>query len=105
MGIAPQICYLFLQHFTIIKVGSYPCTMTFGDFGPARKEVAEAAGADNYNLERTIARVIKTYGVINDTGTEVTSWGFTNELEVMRWMSPVELKKLREGRDDFNSPR
>ena len=79
--------------------------MKFGDFGPARKEVAEAAGADNYNLERTIARVIKTYGVINEAGTEVTSWGFTNELEVMRWLSPEDLKKLRDRRDDFNAPR
>ena len=79
--------------------------MKFGDFGPARKEVAEATGADNYNLERTIAKVIKTYGVINESGTEVTSWGFTNELEVMRWLSPKELQKLRDKRDDFNAPR
>ena len=79
--------------------------MNYGDFGPARKEVAVATGADNYNLERTIARVIRTYGVINEAGTEVTSWGFTNELEVMRWMSPEDLKKLRDARDDFNSPR
>ena len=87
------------------KVRGNPCTLKFGDFGPARKEVAEATGADNYNLERTIAKVIKTYGVINESGTEVTSWGFTNELEVMRWMSPKELQKLRDKRDDFNAPR
>ena len=87
------------------KVESYPCTMKFGDFGPARKEVVEASGAEKYNLERTIARVIKSYGVINETGTEVTSWGFTNELEVMRWMSPKDLQKLRDGREDFNAPR
>ena len=93
------------RHLCYQKLQTYPCTMKYGDFGPARKEVAVATGADNYNLERTIARVIRTYGVINEAGTEVTSWGFTNELEVMRWMSPEDLKKLRDARDDFNAPR
>ena len=79
--------------------------MRFGDYGPARKEVAEATGCEVYNIEKTIGQHIKTYGIVNDAGTEITSWGFSNSVEVSRWLSPEELQKLKESRDHIDVPR
>ena len=79
--------------------------MRFGDYGPARKEVAEATGCKVYNVEKTIGQHIKTYGIVNDAGTEITSWGFSNSLEVSKWLSPEMLDKIKKDRDSFNAPR
>ena len=56
-------------------------------------------------METTIAGNVKMYGVVNESGTEITSWGFSNSLEVMRWLNQEEIDRLKEDRDDFNAPR
>ena len=56
-------------------------------------------------METTIAGNVKMYGVVNEAGTEITSWGFSNSLEVMRWLNQEEIDRLKEDRDDFMAPR
>ena len=85
--------------------GGFSSTMKFGDYGPARKEIAEATGIKNYNLEVTIGQKVKIYSIVNESGTEITSWGFSNSLEVSRWLSAEMLEKVKENRDDFDAPR
>ena len=85
--------------------GGSSCTIKFGDFGPARKEIAEATGDKNYNVEINFAGIITFYGIVNETGTEITTWGMTNTLEKMTWLSPDAVKAMQEDRDDFNAPR
>ena len=85
--------------------GGISSTMKFGDFGPARKEIAEATGRKNYNIEVTIGEKVKVYSTVNEEGTEITSWGFSNSLEVSKWLSPEMLDKIKKDRDSFNAPR
>ena len=80
--------------------------MKYGDFGPAKKEVSDAAGGhENYNVETTIAGNVKMFGIVNEAGTEITSLGMSNSVEVMRWLTKGEVEKLKENRDDFDAPR
>ena len=85
--------------------GGISSTMKFGDFGPARKEIAEATGRKNYNIEVTIGEKVKVYSTVNEEGTEITSWGFSNSLEVSKWLSPEMLDKIKKDRDSFDAPR
>ena len=34
-----------------IEGGCFPCTLQFGDFGPARREISDATGVDRYNIQ------------------------------------------------------
>ena len=56
-------------------------------------------------METTITANVKIYGVVNEAGTEITSWGFSNSCEVMRWLTKEEIDRLRENRDEFDAPR
>ena len=85
--------------------GGHACTIKFGDFGPARKEIAEATGDTNYNVEINFGGFLTSKGILNETGTEITTWGMTNTLEKIKWLSPDEVKDRQEDRDDFNAPR
>ena len=70
-----------------------------------RKEIAEATGRENYNVEVTMGEKVKINCVVNEGGTEITSWGFSNSVEVSRWLSPEMLEKIKRDRDCFDSPR
>ena len=48
---------------------------------------------------------VKINCVVNEGGTEITSWGFSNSVEVSRWLSPEMLEKIKRDRDSFDSPR
>ena len=48
---------------------------------------------------------VKIYSVVSECGTEITSWGFSNSVEVSRWLSPEMLEKIKRDRDSFDSPR
>ena len=48
---------------------------------------------------------VKFHSTLNESGTEITSWGFSNSLEVSRWLSPELLEKIKKNRDDFDAPR
>ena len=69
-----------------------------------RKEVAEATGAERANFQMEFFGQ-KVAGVVDESGTKMTLWGMTNTLDTMKWLSPDEVKKAKENRDDFNEPR
>ena len=90
-----------------IEGGGWDCTIRWGDFGPAKKEVADAVegGRTEYNIEIDFAGMVKSYGIVNEAGTVIKSWGMTNSVETLRWLSPDDVERKREDRDDFNAPR
>ena len=54
-----------------------PGTITYGDFGPAREEVQEAAhSGENYNVEISVFNgTLVTKGIIYKDGKIIYSWG------------------------------
>ena len=56
-------------------------------------------------METTITDNVKVCGIVNEAGTEITSWGFSNSLEVMRWLTQEQIDKLKQDRDDLDTPR
>ena len=76
----------------------------FGDFGPARKEVQDASGCDNYNAELQIGEM-KINGVANEPGDRVVMWGFSNSVEVNYWLDEDQLQKKKDDRDPVEAPR
>lgn len=83
---------------------SWVMTMEYGDFGEAKKEVAEATGVKTYNLKLK-STMFALKAVVNDEGTELTLWGFANKMEVWEWITPEMVKKMSEDRDDAEAPR
>lgn len=75
----------------------------FGDFGPARKEVQDASGCDNYNVELQIGEM-KINGVANESGDRVVMWGFSNSVEVNYWLDEDQLQKKKDDRDPVEAP-
>ena len=47
---------------------------------------------------------MKNYGVINEEGTEIHLWGFTNDMEKMIWLSDEEIEKIKEDRESADAP-
>ena len=84
--------------------GSMSCSIKHGDFGPVRKELAEATGTERANFEMDVFGQ-KIAGVVDESGTKMTMWSFANMLDTMKWLSPEDIKKAKENRDDFNEPR
>ena len=74
-----------------------------------REEVKKATGAEHYNVYvcHSVPPLPKTevFGVVNDAGNEIVVWGLLNSVEKWTWLSPKELEKLKEDRDDFDAPR
>merc|ERR1711997_644739 len=75
-------------------------TVTYGDFGPARQEVQEAAGAgQNYNVEMSfMGGVFKVLGIVSEDGKTTYTWGMMNKVEVLKWLTDEELQKLNDDR-------
>ena len=44
-------------------------------------------------------------GVVNEAGTMITIWGWTNSVEVIKWLSPDEVEKVKEAREHKDNPR
>ena len=87
--------------------GEFQVPIKFGDYGPTRKEIAEATGMENYNLklEFFYDYYPETPGVINDEGTEITIWGGSDSLEALKWMSDQEFEKMKQSLDHKAAPR
>ena len=66
--------------------------------------MAEATGAERTNFELNMFGN-KLAGVVNESGTKMTFWGMANILDTMNWLSPEEVKKAKENRDEFDAPR
>ena len=84
-----------------------PSRMKYGDFGAASKEMAEATGQEKYNIE-----IVwywgdnKMPGYVNDAGTKIHFWNeISKKTQAITWLSPEEMAKIREDRDDINAPR
>ena len=84
-----------------------PSRMKYGDFGIASKEIAEATGQEKYNIE-----IVwywgdnKMPGHVNDAGTKIHFWNeISKKTQAIIWLSPEEMAKIREDRDDINAPR
>jgi len=74
-----------------------------GDFGPARNEIAEKTGIQNYNIQMD-SIFGKIPGVLHENGTQIDYWGFSNGYEVIKWMTPEELEKIKENREPAEAP-
>ena len=76
----------------------------FGNFGLARKEVAEATQADQYNFQM-VDSFIKLKGVLNQDGTKITLWGTTNKLEEWFWLDEEMIERMKNNREPYEAPR
>ena len=48
--------------------------------------------------------IFKSYGVLNETGTTIHFWGFSDKMEIIRWVDDEELQKIKDSRDPFDTP-
>lgn len=72
-----------------------------GQFGPARKEVAEASGQEEYNI-----KVFgKAEGVLSADGSKMYFWGDNHKVAVQEWVSEEQMKAILDERDHIDSPR
>ena len=75
----------------------------YGDFGPAKAEVAEITGIKNYNIE-----IPSFFGrmpaVLNAKGDKVYFYGFTKTVNIIEWMSTEGIEKLKVDRDSADAP-
>ena len=80
----------------------YGFELEFGDFGEARKELAEAGGKTNLNIY-VKSDFFSFKGIVNDEGTEILMW----ESELVTWhhLPEEELKQLMEDRTPYHTPR
>ena len=47
---------------------------------------------------------LKSLGVINEEGTQIHLWGFTNEMEIWNWQSDEDVQKIKEEREPADAP-
>lgn len=86
-----------------IEAGSSTLDCSFGDFGDARQEIADATGVKTYNMDiRSL--MMNTKGVLNEDGTKITVWGMTNSLEEWIWMDDAMIEEVKNDREDFEAP-
>ena len=81
--------------------------LKFGDFGAARKELAEREEGARCTIEICwLGAMFVFKGVVNEDGTEMRVWNdITNVVDVFKWLTPEEVEDLKQGRDDFDAPR
>ena len=80
-----------------------------------RVQQAAQAGADHYALcsiscvTSTLASVYRESVFREDlflyNCLQFTVWGFANAVETFKWLTPEEVDKAKEERDDFDAPR
>ena len=75
----------------------------YGDFGPAKSEVVEMSGIQNYNVE-----IPSFFGmmpaVLNKEGNKLYFYGFTKKVDIMEWITEEDMKKLLEDREPADAP-
>ena len=102
--VAKQIICLDYPDIELPSGSDFVISIKRGDFGPARKEVTEATGEERYNIELVTEGMGSFPGVMNEAGTEMTIWGWTNSVEVTKWVSPEQVDKIRQGREHKDAP-
>ena len=71
----------------------------YGDLGPAKAEVAEISGIQNYNIEIPMFFGGRVPGVVNDKGDKVYFVGFNKAVNIIEWLSAEDIEKLKEDRE------
>jgi hypothetical protein len=81
-------------------------TITFGDFGPAPKEVEIASGGiKNYNIDMNFQNgQHKLKGVVTSNRENLYFVNFSKTVAHFRWLSDEDLEKLIEDRDPADAP-
>ena len=75
---------------------------TQGDFGPAKEEIQQASGIENYNLKIGVGPD-GDEAVVSEDGNKI--FFVENEvLKTFQYLTEQELQKLGQERDEFNSP-
>ena len=72
-----------------------------GNFGPARQEIVNATGENDYNWKYVEGNHAAMFGVLDENGTKVTLWGIGNCLEILELST---LEKISENREPANEP-
>ena len=95
---------LICLDFPDIKADSFQLDCSFGSFGKAQKEVADATGVKEYNF-RAESVFVNSKGVMNEDGTKITIWGMANKLEEWVWVDDEMIQRLKDDRDPYDAPR
>ena len=84
---------------------------SYGEFGPAPKELAAVTGIENFNIELKYGKEgkMKWNGILNENGTQIQA--VTNidhaahkPFYVLDWYNNEELEKLKNERDSADAP-
>lgn len=86
-----------------LETGSVPITCHFGNFGAARKEIADATGVSDYNFWAD-GYFVNCKGVINEEGTKMTMWGVSYAVEEWIWLDEEMIEDIKNDRDSYLSP-
>jgi len=92
-----------------VKIPEYPdivMTITFGDFGEADPEVAEASGHSKYNVEmryEAFGQSPVDHGVMEPTGEKMTFKTMFG-LWILEWITAEEAKRLANDGDPILEP-
>ena len=76
----------------------------YGDLGPAKADVAEITGIQNYNIEIPVFFGGRLPGVVNDEGDKVYFIGFNKNVNIIEWLSTEDIEKLKEDRESADAP-
>ena len=87
-----------------LEAGSTPLECNYGDFGEAKKEIADATGVKNNNI-RVHNSMMDFKGVLNEEGNKMTMWGLGNAMEEWVWLDGDAIEEHKKDRDDFEAPR
>ena len=79
-------------------------TWSYGDFGPARTDVAESSGITNYNLEIQSLIGTSMHVVLNKDGNKIYCYGFTNQVDIIEWLSDEDMMQLINERESADAP-
>ena len=93
-----------LDYPDISNAGVFEMEIETGDFGPARKEIKEVTGADNYNVCIKWDK-LKFDGVATPEGDKITLWGMANKVDVCFKMTSEQIQAKKDGRDHVEAPR
>ena len=79
-------------------------TWTYGDFGPAPKDVVETTGIENHNVMMDYG-MFQLPGVLTEDGARIHAAGFTPGVyDIIDFLDEEKLEALKEDRDPVESP-
>ena len=92
--------YLSQKVFDYDNDPNYHGSFKFGDFGPAKEEVAKEAGKPDYNVQISIWNgILSPKGIVSDDWTTIHFWGLANNVDQFALTSEEAIKELRASGD------